>query len=81
VTAAEPAKVVVVTLRRPQAPPAEHPTEGGPRARTHSWLVREHMRWQPVGPGRKERRLTVVRAHTRGQGPLVIKTRVNRWLR
>lgn len=82
VTAPDAGKVVVVNLRRPKVARPEHPEgDHAPRARTHSWLVREHLRWQPCGPRRAERRLTVVRAHTRGQGPLVLKQKVQRWVR
>jgi len=84
ITAPDAARVVVVNLRRPKVAASEEPPEdghAGPRTHTHSWLVREHLRWQPVGPGRKERRLTVVRAHTKGTGPLVLKEKVQRWVR
>lgn len=84
ITTPDPGRVVVVNLRRPKTAPPDEPAEDGPtgpRTYTHSWLVREHLRWQPVGPGRKERRLTVVRAHTKGTGPLVLKQKVQRWVR
>lgn len=80
-----PSTVTVVNLRRPR--PVVHPdfVEAPPGAttRTHRWLVREHLRWQPVGHRRQERRLTVVHAHVKGPegAPLVIKTKVNRWVR
>lgn len=76
-----PSSVVVVNLRAPRREPdPDHVPEPGRKA-THSWLVREHLRWQACGPGRTQRRLTVVRAHVRGQGPLVRKERVSRWVR
>jgi hypothetical protein len=83
ITAPDAARVVVVNLRRPKVTPSEPDPDAPhmPHVHTHSWLVREHLRWQPVGPGRKERRLTVVRAHTKGTGPLVLKQKVQRWVR
>jgi hypothetical protein len=83
-----PSDIVVVTLRRPRleapegTPEAEH-DEHAPTPRTHRWLVREHMRWQPVGKGRQGRRLTTVRAHIKGPegAPLIVKTKIHRWLR
>lgn len=83
IAAAEPAKVTIVTLRQPRKLPHAEPAPPGATLRTHRWLVREHPRWQPCGPGRKERRLTIVPAHIKGPpgAPLVIKTRVHRWVR
>jgi hypothetical protein len=77
----ERSRVVVVNLRRPHVErDAEHEVaHTGVERRAH--LVREHLRWQPVGPGRQERRLTVVRAHVRGKGEPVLKTKVMRWVR
>jgi len=74
--------VIVANLRAPRYEPSEAPAAGTTH-HSHRWLVREHLRWQPVGPGRTERRLTVVRAHTRGpaDAPLVMKDKVNRWVR
>ncbi len=85
-TAADPAKVVIVNLRRPRQLPPEAIAEEdhvGPLPRSHRWLVREHPRWQPCGPGRQERRLTIIPAHVKGpEGtPLIIKQKVRRWVR
>jgi hypothetical protein len=83
VTTAEPAKVLVVTLRRPRLAPHAPPAPPGATLRSHRWLVREHPRWQACGTGRKERRLVIVPAHIKGPpgAPLVVKQRVNRWVR
>lgn len=46
--------------------------EDGPH-HSHRWVVRGHWRWQPCGPGRKDRRLTWVRPHIKGpdDAPLI----------
>jgi hypothetical protein len=77
------ATVQVVTLRRlhrtDSAPSDDHAT----REWTHRWLVAGHWRWQPCGPGRRERRLTYVRPHVKGpeDKPLRVPERVNAWTR
>lgn len=79
-----PSDVVVVDLRHPRKT-YDHVPEApeGATLRTHRWLVREHPRWQPCGPRRSERRLIIVPAHIKGPpgAPLVVKTKVNRWVR
>lgn len=78
----EASQVQVVTLRR-----LHHsaPAEGEPQGReySHRWLVQGHWRWQPCGPGRTQRRLTFVRPHVKGPDdkPLVVRERVNAWVR
>jgi len=78
-----PSNVQVVTLRklhrtRPEGEPEEHHERY-----SHRWTVTGHWRNQPVGPGRSERRLTWVRPHVKGpeDAPLVVKERVNAWVR
>jgi len=77
--------VVVINLRKPR--PVPHPdfvpAEPGTAKYSHRWLVREHMRWQPCGPGREQRRLTLIPAHIKGpaDAPLVVKTKIHRWVR
>jgi hypothetical protein len=78
------ARVRVVTLRR------LHRTEAAPAEGTaehvewsHRWLVSGHWRWQRVGVGRTERRLTYVRPHVKGPDdkPLVVPETVRAWVR
>lgn len=79
------AEVRVVTLRklhRTDSVPSED-DEHARREWSHRWLVAGHWRWQPVGKGRTERRLTYVRPHVKGPDdkPLRVPTRVNAWVR
>lgn len=76
--------VRVVTLRR------IHRTESAPAEGSdehiewsHRWLVSGHWRWQRVGPGRAERRLTFVRPYVKGPDnlPLVVPETVKAWVR
>lgn len=78
------ADVRVVTLRR------LHRTESAPAAGTpehvewsHRWLVAGHWRWQRVGAGRSQRRLTYVRPHVKGPDdkPLIVPQTVRAWVR
>lgn len=50
---------------------------------THRWMVSGHFRWQPVGKGLCERRLTFVSPHIKGpeDKPFEPPTRVNAWRR
>lgn len=78
----QPRDVVVVMLRQPKRNANANPDTEAP-THTHRWLVRAHPCWQPCGPGRTERKLIIRRAHVKGppDAPLVIKTRVNAWVR
>lgn len=78
----QPRDVVVVMLRQPKRATNANPDTEAP-THTHRWLVRAHPCWQPCGPGRTERKLIIRRAHVKGppDAPLVIKTRVNAWVR
>jgi hypothetical protein len=58
-------RVQVVTLRR-RAPEPDGPTEPTGRHVTVRYPVREHVRNQAYGPGRKLRRKIVIAAHERG---------------
>lgn len=60
------ASVQVLTLHGPKLdqPTGEH-TEGG-RDWQHQWIVGPHWRWQPYGPQRTLRRLTLIPAHRKG---------------
>lgn len=76
-------RVNVVRLRR-LSPPSEPGDDDQPkREHDHRWLVSGHWRWQPVGKGRAQRRLTFVRPHIKGPDdkPLVVREKVNAWVR
>lgn len=68
--------VVVLHLRK--RVPLDQEDVGGDRSYTHRWEVREHLRRQPCGPGRRERKLVTVKAHVKGpkDAPFVQKDRV-----
>lgn len=75
--------VQVVTLRklhrtRPDGEPEPHAGRY-----SHRWTVAGHWRNARVGPGRTQRRLTWVSPHIKGPDdtPLVVKERVNAWVR
>jgi hypothetical protein len=60
------ADVQVLTLHGPRLDqPTEH-VEGAARDWQHQWIVSPHWRWQPYGPGRKLRRLTLIPAYRKG---------------
>lgn len=77
----------VVTLRRKHRNVVEdddtEPVEGTGRVYSHRWMVNPFYRWQRVGKGRQERRLTLVRGHVKGPDdkPLKIKQEVKAWVR
>jgi hypothetical protein len=75
----------VINLRkRLRNVPAEdgEPIESAGRY-SHRWVVNPFYRWQRVGPGRQERRLTLVSGHVRGpeDRPLKLKQEVRAWVR
>jgi hypothetical protein len=59
--------VKVLTLRGPRT---DQPTEGAGNTTSkdwqHQWIVSPHWRWQPYGPGRAQRRLTLIPAYKKG---------------
>lgn len=77
----------VVTLRKKFRNVVEddgtEPVESTGRVYSHRWLVNPFYRWQKVGKGRTERRLTLVRGHVKGpeDKPLKIKQEVKAWVR
>jgi hypothetical protein len=76
-------RVQVVTLRKLHRTESE-PTDDKARVEwSRRWLVAGHWRWAAVGPGRSQRRLTFVRPHVKGPDdkPLVVRERVNAWVR
>ncbi len=79
----ELAKVQVVRLRQPHRTDTEPGEPGAKRDWDHRWLVSGHWRWQAVGPGRSERRLTFVRPFIKGPAdkPLHLPEKVNAWIR
>lgn len=70
-------EVRVLHLRRTSAPAGE-PDLPADSPYRHRWWVSPHWRWQRVGPGRAERRLTLVSAHVKGPegAPFVNRQRV-----
>lgn len=50
---------------------------------SHRWMVNPHYRWQRVGPGRQERKLTLVRGYIKGPDdkPFKAKQEVKAWVR
>lgn len=77
-----PSDVKLVTLRRLKRTKPED-GETAEVAWSHRWMVNGHWRWQPVGPGRRQRRLTYVTPHIKGpeDAPLKVKETVNVWVR
>lgn len=77
------ADVQVITLRRLERTSSAESSGASGRTYDHRWLVAGHWRWQPVGPGRSQRRLTWVRPHTKGPAdkPFHAPERVNAWTR
>lgn len=75
--------VQVVTLRKLEH--HERNGEGEPKKVdwTHRWMVDGYFRWQRVGKGLTERRLTFVSPHIKGpeDRPFEPPTRVNAWRR
>lgn len=77
----------VVTLRRKLRNVVEgddtEPVEDTGRVYSHRWVVNPFYRWQRVGKGRTERKLTLVRGHVKGPDdkPLKIKQEVKAWVR
>lgn len=75
-----PATVRVVSLRRRQTTGApvkdEQRSEHGQRSYAVRWPVRGHLRWQPVGPGRQERKRIYIEPHLKGpeDAPLKVPT-------
>lgn len=78
----EASGVTVVDIRKRAPQPQGEQTEGSGDSRySHRWWVDPFWRRQPVGPGRKERRWTLVVGHLRGPGdkPFVPKEKVRAW--
>lgn len=78
------ADVRVVTLRKPRdVTVSEGIGEHVTREWSHQWLVSGHWRNQPVGPGRKQRRLVWVNPYTKGPAdkPFRAPTVVKSWVR
>lgn len=77
--------VVLIELRRAQAPPHERDdlVDHAGRAYTHRWIVRGHYRNQAHGPSHSLRRRTWVAPHVKGpEGtPLIVKEQVRVWRR
>lgn len=69
-----PAAYEVQLLREYATPESIGEGEASSQSWSRRWQVRGHMRWQWVGEGRKEQRLTWVRPHIKGPAdkPLVI---------
>ena len=76
------ADVQVVELRRPRYVDGDKP-EGDGVAWSKRWLVGGHMRWQPCGEGRKDRKLIFIAPYVKGPDdkPFVAPQRVNSWVR
>lgn len=74
-----PSKVRLIHLRKTvgDEPSCGH-GEGPPKAWSHRWVVSGHMRLQPCGPGRSQRRLTYVHPYVKGpeNKPLITKETV-----
>jgi hypothetical protein len=71
--------VQVVHLRRIR--PTNNADEHTAREWSCQWMVRGHWRWQPYGPGRKQRRLMWISGYNKGpeDKPLVVKDKVVLW--
>lgn len=76
-------KVRIVTLRRRHRSTPHEDSESRAVDWSHRWFVNGYWRWQPVGPGRQERRLTWVRPHVKGpeDKELQVKDEVRAWVR
>lgn len=61
-----PADIRVITLRRYAQVPSIIEPQSVEVNWQYRWKVREHYRWQRVGPGRSFRRRTLVREHWKG---------------
>lgn len=65
-----PVTVRVVSLRRRQTTGTpvrdEQRAEHGQRSYAVRWPVRGHLRWQPVGPGREQRKRIYIEPHLKG---------------
>lgn len=78
------AHVRVVTLRRMHRVESEPSEDSAEHVEwSHRWLVTGHWRWQRVGPGRSQRRLTFVRPYVKGPDdkPLVVPETVKAFVR
>lgn len=77
-----PSDISVVKLRR-RAAESDHEPLHQPVDWSHRWIVSGHWANLAVGRGRSERRLTWISPHVKGpeDKPLVVKDRVNAWIR
>lgn len=79
----KPAPVRLVYLNR--KPSRRKPAAAAAAGRTysHQWIVREHWRQQPYGPGRSQRRATFIEQHVAGPAdkPLRVRPKVKIWNR
>lgn len=74
---AQMGEVNVTVLKRQQTAYLNQPHRTPPRKVewAHRWQVRGHWRNQPYGPGRKQRRWTWIKAHTKGPENAPLDTR------
>ena len=73
---------VIDIHKRPASSESEASETSGESNYSHRWWVDPFVRWQGVGPGRKERRLTLVKGHVRGpeDKPFKPKEKVRSWV-